>query len=107
MALEREGIALKTRKTYQIILSAAGAVWDGIVGDANENAWTADCRVQAVQTEGGWTLEAAIPLSQFDFAGALELNVCANNNPGAYHLNLFPTFGAFRERSAICPVLFK
>ena len=94
-------------KTYQIILSAAGAVWDGIVGDANENAWTADCRVQAVQTEGGWTLEAAIPLAQFDFAGALELNVCANNNPGAYHLNLFPTFGAFRERSAICPVLFK
>ena len=93
-------------KTYQVILSAAGCIWDGINGDGR--AWTlAQCEFKAARTPSGWTMEAAIPLAQFGFEGALELNVCANNNPGAIHYNLFPTQGALGHRAAISPVLLK
>ena len=91
--------------TYQIILNADGNVWDGVVDGGNE--WTAEVECKTAQIAGGWTIEAEIPLSQFQFENALELNICANNNPGSIHYNLFTTRGAFHERSAILPALFK
>ncbi len=93
-------------KTYQLIFNAADSVWDGLVDGGQD--WTIDqCEFKSAQTPDGWTIEVAIPLAQFDFSGALELNVCANDNPGAIHYNLFPTQGAFHERSAISPVLLQ
>ena len=80
-------------------------MWDGVVDGSNE--WTAEVKCKTARIDGGWTIEAEIPLAQFHFEKALELNVCANNNPGDIHFNLFTTHGAFHERSAISPVLFK
>ena len=91
--------------TYQIILNAEGNVWDGVIDGSSE--WTAEVECKTARIDGGWTIEAEIPLSQFYFEKALELNICANNNPGDIHFNLFTTHGAFHERSAISPVLFK
>ena len=93
-------------KTYQFILSAENCVWDGV--DGKSDVWNAaQLESKAVRTAGGWTVEAAIPLAQFDFDGALELNVCANDNPGDRHFNLFVTRGAFHDRRNLAPVLFK
>ena len=94
-------------KTYQLILNAKDAIWDGISGDNDGENWTAECQFQSTTTTDGWVIEAAIPLAQFDFTGALELNICANDNPGSIHYNLFPTRGSFHDRTAISPALFK
>ncbi|MBR6471506.1 MAG: tyrosine-protein phosphatase [Victivallales bacterium] len=92
--------------TYQLILNAGNAIWDGISGD-NGGGWTAECQFKSAKTADGWTIEAVIPLAQFDFAGALELNVCANDNPDGVHYNLFLTQGNFHSRAALSPVLWK
>ena len=93
-------------KTYQIILNAENSIWDGV--DGKSDTWNAaQLESKAVRTADGWVVEAAIPLAQFDFDGALELNVCANDNPGDQHFNLFVTRGSFHDRRSICPVLFK
>ena len=94
-------------KTYQLILNAGNAIWDGISGEDNGGNWTAECQFKSAKTADGWVIEAIIPLAQFGFEGALELNVCANDNPNSVHYNLFPTQDSFHNRSAISPVLLK
>ncbi len=95
-------------KIRQLILSAADCIWDGMITKDTDESWTIEhIEFKSARTPEGWTIEVAIPLAQFDLTGAVELNVCANDNPNAIHYNLFTTGGGFSSRSAISPLLLK
>jgi protein-tyrosine phosphatase len=90
---------------YQIVFNRFNDIFDGKRQDSSWNIESYDSATS--QDDEGWTVEAAIPLAQFNFDAPLEINICTTDQPGEAHYNLFVTQGSFHNRAALGPVLLK
>ena len=90
---------------YQIVFNRFNDLFDG---KKQDSSWNMESWESATsQDDEGWTVEAAIPLAQFNFDAPLEINICTSDQPGEAHYNLFITHGSFHNRAVMGPVLLK
>ena len=90
---------------YQIVFNRFNDLFDGKRQDSTWNMES--CSSATSQDDDSWTVEAAIPLAQFNFDAPVEINVCTSDQPGEAHFNLFVTHGSFHNRAVLGPVLMK
>ncbi len=93
------------RTYYQFVVNA-----DNVVFDSKKNAvdWNTDQFSSATaRVSDGWTVEVAIPLKQFKFTNALELNLCTDCPSTKVRANLGAPVDDYHERTSYRPLLYK
>ncbi len=90
---------------YQLIFNRVGSILDGI---GQNTAWTIEgMEYKCAECDGGWVLEASIPLAQLNLPNAIEINLCTTDVPGNIQRNLGATGGVYHNREALRPILLK
>ena len=90
------GVFNRACSLYDASGSSASATW-------NLTSYEA----KTAEVEGGWVIEMALPLDQFELTNVLEINVCTTDTNGPVQRNLGTTDGAFHNRGVFKQVMLK
>ena len=92
-------------KYYQFAVNAINAYYDGCKMDGKWNV--KEFHSATSRTEDGWCVEIAIPLEQFGFTTAVELNLVTTIVSTGKRRSLYPVGSQNHLRSAMHPVVWK
>ncbi len=94
-------------KYCHVVFNRACSLYDASGSSASATWNLKGYEAKTAEVEGGWVIEMALPLDQFELTNVLEINVCTTDTNGPVQRNLGTTDGAFHNRGVFKQVMLK